>query len=75
MTTHKIHPIVMGTKIFDQGKMTHQHKYGQTYTIPIYCWYIEGGDKKVLVDTGEMHPIISDERQKSIGGKIHTFSS
>jgi len=23
----------------------------------MYCWYLEGGDKKVLVDTGEMSPV------------------
>lgn len=73
LATYKIHPIVMGTKIFDQGMMTYQHKYGQTYTIPIYCWYLEGGDQKILVDTGEMHPIISADREKAIGGKIFTF--
>ncbi|ADU61691.1 MAG: N-acyl homoserine lactonase family protein [Pseudodesulfovibrio sp.] len=73
MNTYKIHPIVMGTKVFDKGMMTYQHGYGTPYTIPIYTWYIEGGDKKILVDTGEMHPIVSEEREKAIGGKIHTF--
>jgi len=68
-----IHPIVMGTKVFDQGMMTYQHAYGRGYTIPIYCWYLEGGDKKILVDTGEMAPIQSEEREKAIGGKIYTF--
>jgi glyoxylase-like metal-dependent hydrolase (beta-lactamase superfamily II) len=73
MTTYKIHPIVMGTKVFDKGMMTYQHDYGKSYTIPIYCWYIEGGDKKILVDTGEMRPIISEDRESAIGGKIFTF--
>ncbi len=73
MSTFKIHPIVMGTKVFDQGMMTYQHAYGTQYTIPIYCWYLQGGDKKILVDTGEMSPIQSDEREKAIGGKIYTF--
>ena len=73
MSTYTIHPIVMGTKIFDKGMMTYQHDYGTPYTIPIYCWYLEGGDKKILVDTGEMRPIISDDREKAIGGKIYTF--
>ncbi len=73
MTTYKIHPIVMGTKIFDKGMMTYQHDYGKPYTIPIYAWYIEGGDKKILVDTGEMNPIQSEDREKAIGGKIYTF--
>lgn len=73
MNTFKIHPIVMGTKVFDKGMMTYQHDYGKPYTIPIYCWYLEGGDKKILVDTGEMRPIQSADREKSIGGPIHTF--
>lgn len=73
MTYYKIHPIVMGTKLFDKGMMTYQHGYGEHYCIPIYCWYLEGGDRKVLVDTGEMSPIQSVQRGKEINGKIHTF--
>jgi N-acyl homoserine lactone hydrolase len=42
MIQYSIHPIVVGTKIFDKGMMTYQHDYGKPYTIPIYCWYIEG---------------------------------
>ncbi len=53
--------------------MTYQHGYGETYTIPIYCWYLEGGQKKILVDTGEMHPIRSKDRESAIGGRIYTF--
>ncbi len=63
----------MGSKIFDKSMMTYQHGYGETYTIPVYCWYIEGGDKKILVDTGEMSPIQSKDREKALGGKIYTF--
>ncbi len=73
MSTWKIHPIVIGTKVFDKGMMTYQHDYGTTYTIPIYSWYLEGPGPKILVDTGEMHPIQSEDRQRAIGGKIHTF--
>lgn len=73
MDIFKIHPIVMGTKIFDQGMMTYQHAYGTPYTIPIYCWYLEGGSKTIIVDTGEMNPVISKEREKAIGGKIYNF--
>ncbi|MBU1168579.1 MAG: N-acyl homoserine lactonase family protein [Proteobacteria bacterium] len=65
--------MVMGTKVFDKSMMTYQHNNGVTFTIPIYCWYIEGGDKKILVDTGEMSPIQSEDREKAIGGKIRTF--
>mgnify|MGYP001821575560 FL=1 len=73
MTTYRIHPIVTGSKIFDKSMMTYQHGYGETYTIPIYCWYIEGGEKKILVDTGEMSPIQSPDREASLHGKIYTF--
>ncbi len=61
----------MGTKIFDKTMMTYQHGFGQSYTIPIYCWYLQGGDKNILVDTGEMHPIQSADREAAIGGKIY----
>lgn len=73
MANYKIHPIVMGSKVFDKTFMTYQHGYGETYTIPIYCWYIEGGDKKILVDTGEKNPIVSDAREKALGSKISNF--
>ena len=73
MSIYKIHPIVVGTKLFDKSMMTYQYAGGSEYTIPIYCWYIEGADKKILVDTGEMHPIISEKREKAITGKIYKF--
>jgi glyoxylase-like metal-dependent hydrolase (beta-lactamase superfamily II) len=63
----------MGSKAFDKGMMTYQHDYGKPYTIPIYCWYIEGGDKKILIDTGEMAPLQTRDREAGIGGKIYKF--
>ena len=36
MAHFKIHPIVMGTKIFNKSMMTYQYGYGETFTIPIY---------------------------------------
>jgi glyoxylase-like metal-dependent hydrolase (beta-lactamase superfamily II) len=63
----------MGTKIFDKGMMTYQHDYGVPYTIPIYAWLLQGGGPRILVDTGEMMPIVSPDREKNIGGKIYTF--
>lgn len=65
--------MVMGTKIFDKSMMTYQYGNGIEYAIPIYCWYIEDGDQKILIDTGEMHPIQSESRERAIGGKIYTF--
>ena len=34
---------------------------------------IIGGDKNILVDTGEMSPILSKDREDAIGGIIYTF--
>ncbi len=73
MAKYLIHPIVVGTKIFDKGMMTYQHDYGKEYTIPIYTWYLEGGDRKILVDTGLIGVIQSEDRERAIGGKIYTF--
>jgi glyoxylase-like metal-dependent hydrolase (beta-lactamase superfamily II) len=73
MTVYRIHPIVMGTKILDKTMMTYQHGYGTGFTIPIYCWYLEGGDRTVIVDTGEMNPIVSEDRQRAIGGAVNGF--
>ncbi|HEU6436546.1 MAG TPA: N-acyl homoserine lactonase family protein [Nitratidesulfovibrio sp.] len=72
---YRIHPIVMGSKVFDKGMMTYQHDYGTPYTIPIYTWYIEGGDKRILVDTGELNPIVSPDREAALGGNIYTFEA
>ncbi|MCI4626034.1 MAG: N-acyl homoserine lactonase family protein [Candidatus Magnetoovum sp. WYHC-5] len=73
MSTYKIHPIVMGSKVFDKTMMTYQYGYGEMYTIPIYSWYIEGNGYKILVDTGEMAPLRNQSREAALGGKIYTF--
>lgn len=49
MNLYMIHPIVVGTKVFDKGMMIYQHDYGKPYTIPIYSWYLEGANRKILV--------------------------
>lgn len=73
MMTYTIHPVVMGTKVFDKSMMTYQYGQGEPYTIPIYTWVIKGGEKNILVDTGEMNPIQSKERETAINGRIYTF--
>ena len=54
MTKYTIHPIVMGTKVFDKSMMTYQYGQEESYTIPICTWLIKGGEKNLLVDTGEV---------------------
>ncbi len=67
--TYTIHPVAMGTKVFDKSMMTYQYGQGETYTIPIFCWVIKGGDKNILVDTGEMNPIQSDKENRPLTEK------
>ncbi|HCG99254.1 MAG: MBL fold metallo-hydrolase [Candidatus Aquicultor primus] len=73
MAKYKIHPIVVGSKVIDKGIMTYQYNYGTEFHIPVYVWYLEGGDKKILVDTALMGILPSKEREERIGGKIYTF--
>lgn len=72
-TKYVIHPIVAGSKRFDKGYMTYQHDMGTPYVIPLYVWYLEGGDKKILVDTGELKPIVTPDREEFLGGHIETI--
>jgi len=51
-TTYVIRPLVVGMNETDQGIMTYLHGYGRRIWIPIYVFYLEGGDRKILVDTG-----------------------
>jgi len=73
MSTYLIHPLLLGSKDFDKSMMTYQHGNGVPFTIPIFAWYLEGGDTKILVDTGEMAPIQTPEREKRLGAPVLTF--
>jgi len=52
MSKYVIHPLVVGINETDQGIMTYQKGYGKRIYLPIYVFYLEGGDQKILVDTG-----------------------
>ena len=62
-TFYTIHPIVVGTKVFDKWMMTQQHDYGKEYVFPIYCWLIVGLDKVIFNDTGLLEVIQSEFRK------------
>ncbi len=74
--TWKIHPMVLSTRAFDKSMMTYQHDNGTPLVVPIYGWYLEGSEPDapvVVVDTGEMRPLDSEDRQQAIGGKVYGF--
>jgi N-acyl homoserine lactone hydrolase len=52
MKHYTIYPLVIGANETDQGIMTYQRGYGKRIWIPIYAFYLDGGDEKILVDTG-----------------------
>jgi glyoxylase-like metal-dependent hydrolase (beta-lactamase superfamily II) len=52
MTEYTIYPLVVGARDVDLGVMTYLQNYGKRIWLPMYVFYLEGGDKKILVDTG-----------------------
>jgi len=52
MIEYTIHPLVVGINETDQGIMTYQRGYGTRIHLPIYVFYLSGGSKNILIDTG-----------------------
>lgn len=40
--------------------MTYLRDYGKRIILPVYMFYIKGGDKKILVDTGLEQFVVSE---------------
>jgi glyoxylase-like metal-dependent hydrolase (beta-lactamase superfamily II) len=73
MRQYTIHPLVVGANETDQGVMTYLRGYGKRIWIPIYVFYIEGGDEKILVDTGLEQFMVPDDVGASYGLQILEF--
>jgi len=73
MQEYTIHPLVVGINETDQGVMTYLHDYGKRILLPIYVFYLKGGDKNILVDTGLEQFVVSDEVRKNCGFEILEF--
>ncbi len=77
MREYIIHPLVVGANQLDQGNMTYLHGYGERIYIPIMVFYIEGGDKNILIDTGletfVLLPEVSKELTEKYGVEILEF--
>ncbi len=69
MREYVIHPLVVGVNELDQGNMTYLHGYGERIYIPIMVFYIEGGDKNILVDTGLETFVLPEEVMKKLSEK------
>jgi N-acyl homoserine lactone hydrolase len=73
MKTYTIYPLVVGANETDQGIMTYLRDYGKKIWIPIYVFYIKGGDKRILVDTGLEQFVVPDELEETYGFQILEF--
>ena len=73
MREYTIHPLVVGINETDQGVMTYLRDYGKRIYLPIYVFYIDGGDKRILVDTGLEQFMIPEEAEEECGFKIREF--
>ncbi len=73
MTEYTIHPLVVGANETDQGVMTYLKGYGRRIWIPIYVFYVEGGEKKILVDTGLEQFVVPPEVGEQHGVEILEF--
>ena len=52
MREYTIHPLGVGINETDQEVMTYLRDYGKRIYLPIYAFYLRGGDRSILVDTG-----------------------
>lgn len=73
MQEYTIHPLVVGANETDQGIMTYLRDYGKRIWIPIYVFYIKGGDKTILVDTGLEQFVVPDDLGEKFGLDILEF--
>lgn len=73
MTQYLIHPLVIGANATDQGVMTYLRGYGKAIWIPIYSFYLQGGDQKILIDTGLEDFVVPDEVQSELGVTCQYF--
>jgi glyoxylase-like metal-dependent hydrolase (beta-lactamase superfamily II) len=73
MQEYTIHPLPVGINETDQGIMTYLRDYGKRIYLPIYAFYLKGGDHNILVDTGVEQFIAPADAEETCGFKIMEF--
>ncbi len=56
MKNLKIIPINVGTLTVDKSELTYMRNFGVKMEVPNIIWYIQGAEKKIMVDTGPCDP-------------------
>ncbi len=62
MKTYRIRPLPTAEIEIDMGTITYRMNNGRKTWAALYSWYIEGGDKPILVDTGAEASFMRDVR-------------
>ncbi len=73
MQSYTIHPLMVGINETDQGFMTYLRDYGKRIILPIYVFYIKGGDKHILVDTGLEQFMVPNGVEEQFGIEVLEF--
>ena len=73
MQQYTIHPLVVGINETDQGVMTYLRDYGRRIYLPIYVFYLKGGNKHILIDTGLEQFMVPEGAEEQCGFKIYEF--
>ena len=73
MTQYTIYPLVVGINETDQGIMTYQRGYGTRIHLPIYVFYLSGGGKHILVDTGMEEFMVPEGIKEKYGFDVLEF--
>jgi glyoxylase-like metal-dependent hydrolase (beta-lactamase superfamily II) len=73
MQEYTIHPLAVGINETDQGVMTYLRDYGNRIYLPIYVFYLAGGDKNILVDSGLEQFMIPEGAEQACGFEILEF--
>jgi glyoxylase-like metal-dependent hydrolase (beta-lactamase superfamily II) len=73
MREYTIHPLAVGINETDQGVMTYLRDYGKRIYLPIYAFYLEGGSRRILVDTGLADFVAPPGAEKTLGFRALEF--
>lgn len=73
MRAYTIHPLVVGINETDQGVMTYLRDYGKRILLPIYAFYLEGGERNILVDTGLAEFVAPPDIEEKCGFRVMEF--
>jgi glyoxylase-like metal-dependent hydrolase (beta-lactamase superfamily II) len=75
MRHYTIHPLVVGINETDQGVMTYLRDYGKRIYLPIYAFYLKGGDQNILVDTGLAEFVAPADVEEKCGFAVLEFEA